>query len=79
MAEKEVACGCCGYDAEAVECEARKIWEFYEDKVILFHSGRHKYTAKEKTVDIKEAAAIFFAKIQLLSHRSFLINICVPC
>ena len=42
MAENEVVCSCCGYEAQGMSCEARKIWEFEDDKVTVFHCGEHK-------------------------------------
>ena len=33
VAENEVVCSCCGYEAQGISCEARKIWEFEDDKV----------------------------------------------
>ena len=60
MAENEVVCGCCGYEADRLKCEAKKVWEFHSDKVVIYHSGQHNCCVKEKAVDIKEAAATFF-------------------
>ena len=62
MAENEVVFSCCGYEAQGISCEARKIWEFEDDKVAVFHCGEHKCSVKEQSPDIWEAATTFFRK-----------------
>ena len=62
VAENEVVCSCCGYEAQGISCEARKIWEFEHDKVIVLHYGEHKCSVKEQSPDIWEAATTFFRK-----------------
>lgn len=55
-----MACGCCGYPAEYVECKAKKVWEFDDEKVIVYHYGQHNCFIKQQTKDITEAAKNFF-------------------
>jgi hypothetical protein len=59
-AEDEVLCNCCGYEAKGVICNAKKVWEFGQDKVTVFHCGEHNCSVKERDPDIKEAATTFF-------------------
>ena len=42
----DVICGCCGYSAIAVPCMAKKVWEFENSHVIVYHSGTHTCEAK---------------------------------
>ena len=60
MAEDDVVCSCCGYEAQGVSCEAKKVWEFDQGKVTIFHCGQHKCSAKEQDPNIREAATTFF-------------------
>ena len=62
MAENEVVRSRCGYEAQGISCEARKIWEFEDGKVIVFHCGEHKCSVKEQSPDIREAATTFCRK-----------------
>ena len=62
MAENEVVRSRCGYEAQGISCEARKIWEFEDGEVTVFHCGEHKCSVKEKSPDIREAATTFFRK-----------------
>ncbi|CAB4028517.1 Transposon Tf2-6 poly, partial [Paramuricea clavata] len=59
-AEDEVVCNCCGYEAKGVMCNAKKVWEFGQDKVTVFHCGEHNCSVKERDPDIREAATTFF-------------------
>ena len=47
----DVVCGCCGYSATAVPCFAKKVWEFENSHVIVYHSGTHTGEAKAPLPD----------------------------
>ena len=79
MAESEVVFSCCGYEAEGISCEARKIWEVEDDKVTVFHYEEHKCSVKEQSLDIRKAATTFSVKILRQNHPSFPINIWEEC
>ena len=80
MAENEVVCSRCGYEAQGISCEARKIWKFEDGKVIVFHCGEHKCSVKEQSpLTFGRRLQRFAVKILRQNHPSFLINICEEC
>ena len=56
----DVVCGCCGYSAIAVPCMAKKVWEFENSNVIVYHSGTHTCEAKPPLPDATLKAEEFF-------------------
>ena len=56
----DVVCGCCGYSAIAVPCMAKKVWEFENSNVIVYHSGTHTCEAKPPLPDATLKAEQFF-------------------
>jgi len=61
LAKDNTVCGCCGYDADQVSCDAKKIWEFHSETVMIYHCGKHSCSAKRvQSVAITEVATKFF-------------------
>lgn len=60
MGDNKVVCGCCGFQAQGVECGAKKVWEFDSEKVTVYHCGHHNCFVKPLKKDITEAATNFF-------------------
>ncbi|KAK3726372.1 hypothetical protein QZH41_017769 [Actinostola sp. cb2023] len=55
-----IQCACCGYEAEPVKYNARKVWEFEDDNVLVYHFGNHTCEAKIVEEDLSEDASAFF-------------------
>ena len=53
-------CACCGYDAVAVLCTAKKVWEFGNNYVTVYHHGQHTCEARAIEPDISSDASAFF-------------------
>lgn len=53
-------CACCGYEAVGVPCTAKKVWEFGENHVTVFHHGQHTCEARTIEPDISSDASAFF-------------------
>lgn len=60
VSEKIVACSCCGYEADSVPCPAKKVWEFNDKTVLVYHCSKHTCVAKKVLLDITEEATKFF-------------------
>ena len=60
VSEDLVACSCCGYQADSVPCAAKKVWEFSDNTVLVYHCGQHSCVAKNEPIDITEEATRFF-------------------
>ncbi|CAB3995479.1 Hypothetical predicted protein [Paramuricea clavata] len=42
------SCACCGYEAVPVPCDAKKVWEFSNDTLLVYHCGKHSCVAKKQ-------------------------------
>lgn len=62
MGKDDIVCGCCGFQAQEVKCNAKKVWEFEDDKVTVYHCGHHNCFVKPESKDISKAATSFFQK-----------------
>ena len=56
----DVNCSCCGYGARKISCLAKKVWEFHDNCVKVYHYGKHSCIAKKIIPSIKSDAAEFF-------------------
>lgn len=54
------SCACCGYEAVPVPCDAKKVWEFSNDTLLVYHCGKHSCVAKKPSADVTKEAAHFF-------------------
>lgn len=55
-----MACSCRGYQADSVPCAVKKVWEFSDNTVLVYHCGQHSCVAKNKPIDITGEATKFF-------------------
>lgn len=60
VSEDLVACSCRGYQADSVPCAVKKVWEFSDNTVLVYHCGQHSCVAKNKPIDITGEATKFF-------------------
>lgn len=58
-------CILCSTEAESVPCNGKKVWEFYEDEVLVLYVGNHTCIAKRKSS--KKKAEELMAKHRGLS------------
>ncbi|XP_031574294.1 uncharacterized protein LOC116308074 [Actinia tenebrosa] len=65
-----ITCSCCGYKALKVDCTAKKVWEFQESYVTIYHYGKHTCVAKKRTLKSMRTQVHFSRSMQVLSLPS---------
>lgn len=57
---RTASCACCGYEVVPIPCDAKKVWEFENNTLMVYHCGNHSCVAKKPSADVTKEPSHFF-------------------